>query len=185
MAQPDVVLVDPHDMPLSTAPKATVHTRDTPLHQAFSCHLVGSDGRVLLTRRAITKLTWPGVWTNAFCGHPGPRETRVEALVRHARTELGIVVDPHRVELAIGDFAYRAADASGIVENEICPVYRLHADPDLQPDSAEVMDHAWVEPESLDAIVAGTAWLISPWAALQWAELRGLPRPVVRDAQRL
>ncbi len=46
---------------IGTADKAEVHTDATPLHRAFSVHLRTPDGRVLLTRRALGKVAWPGV----------------------------------------------------------------------------------------------------------------------------
>ena len=78
---------------IGNQPKATVHTTDTPLHRAFSVHLVAPDGRVMLTRRALGKVTWPGVWTNACCGHPAPGESDVDAIVRRTAAELNIPAD--------------------------------------------------------------------------------------------
>jgi isopentenyl-diphosphate Delta-isomerase len=54
--------------------------------------------------------------------------------------------------------------ADGVVENEMCPVYRVTVDGDPSPDPAEVMDYAWV------------AWppdgrKLSPWATRQLGEL--------------
>ncbi|AIG07962.1 Isopentenyl-diphosphate delta-isomerase [Corynebacterium pseudotuberculosis] len=50
-----VVLVDAQGNPTGTAPKSTVHTHDTPLHLAFSCYVLGPDGKILVTRRALSK----------------------------------------------------------------------------------------------------------------------------------
>ncbi|WP_197512850.1 isopentenyl-diphosphate Delta-isomerase [Tessaracoccus coleopterorum] len=115
-------------------PKSTVHTDATPLHRAFSCHVRGSDGRWLLSRRAVSKLTWPGVWTNAFCGHPDLGEEPTATIARHGLAELGITVDASRLTLALPDFRYRAVDDSGVVENEICPVWILDADVAPEPN---------------------------------------------------
>uniref|UniRef100_UPI00055FF952 NUDIX domain-containing protein n=1 Tax=Microbacterium sp. B24 TaxID=95616 RepID=UPI00055FF952 len=69
-----VVLLDDNGDEIGTAPKASVHGTDTALHLAFSCHVYNSRGETLVTRRALDKKTWPGVWSNSFCGHPRPAE---------------------------------------------------------------------------------------------------------------
>ena len=63
----EVVLLAEDGTPIGTADKATVHTAATPLHLAFSCHLFDGEGRILVTRRALGKATWPGVWTPLTC----------------------------------------------------------------------------------------------------------------------
>ena len=88
-----VVLLDDDGNPIGTAPKSSVHGPDTALHLAFSCHVLNSEGQVLLTRRALSKRTWPGVWTNSFCGHPRPAEPVLSA-VRGPRD--GISQGPER-----------------------------------------------------------------------------------------
>jgi isopentenyl-diphosphate delta-isomerase len=165
----DVVLLDEDGNPAGTAPKATVHTRWTPLHLAFSCHVADADGALLVTRRSLAKATWPGVWTNAFCGHPRPGEAAEDALARHAGHELGTAVTG--VALALPDFRYRAVDASGVVENEVCPVYTAVIAGPLEPDPAEVMDLAWVRPADLAAAIRHAPWAFSPWLVLQAARL--------------
>ena len=84
-----VVTVDEAGNTIGSAPNETVHTDHTPLHLAFSCYLLNSEGMLLMTRRALTKRTWPGVWTNSFCGHPGPGEACEDAIVRRSEQELG------------------------------------------------------------------------------------------------
>ncbi|HMO11298.1 MAG TPA: isopentenyl-diphosphate Delta-isomerase, partial [Actinotalea sp.] len=111
-----VVLLDETGEPSGTADKATVHTARTPLHLAFSCHVLDTEDNVLITRRALAKQTWPGVWTNTVCGHPGPGEPFEEAVRRRARFELGLELGA--ISPAVPDFRYRATDASGLVENE-------------------------------------------------------------------
>lgn len=165
-----VVLCDETGAPTGTADKATVHSRHTPLHLAFSCYLFNPQGLLLVTRRALGKAAWPGVWTNSFCGHPGPGEDPVDALARRAGQELGVGVDaPRRV---LPDFRYRAVDAAGIVEHEICPVFCATADGDPAPSAEEVAEWRWVAPEQLAAAVAAAPWAFSPWLGLQLPQLQ-------------
>lgn len=162
-----VVLVDPDGTPVGTQEKSTVHTTDTPLHLAFSTHVFNRAGQLLVTRRALGKLTWPGVWTNSFCGHPGPGEPTQDAVLRRADRELGLALAPEQLTLRLPDFRYRAVDASGIVEHEICPVYTAVTDADPVPAADEVMDWQWADPLALAESVRLTPWAFSPWLVLQ------------------
>jgi isopentenyl-diphosphate delta-isomerase type 1 len=165
MVEDLVVLLDDSGNRIGTMPKSSVHGTDTPLHLAFSVYVFDSIGRTLLTRRSLGKLTWPGVWTNACCGHVKPDEQPIEAVRRRLREELSLM--PDSIEVALADFRYRAISTEGIVENEICPVFIAKSDQEPVADSTEVTDWSWTSWTSLRRIATETPCLISPWAALQ------------------
>jgi isopentenyl-diphosphate delta-isomerase len=172
MIDEQVVLLDEDGAPIGSVSKAAVHGLDTPLHLAFSCHVRNADGEVLVTRRALSKKSWPGVWTNSFCGHPRPAEPLLDAVHRRADFELGLEL--RDVELALPLFRYRATDASGVVENEVCPVYLAVTDSEPELNHEEVAELAWVDPITLGESIRLTPWAFSPWLVLQAQHLEFL-----------
>lgn len=156
-----VVLVDEFDNPVGTAPKATVHTAATPLHRGFSCFIFDPQRRVLVTRRAGTKKTFPGVLTNAVCGHPGPGESVEDAARRRLKQELGYgdilvtVVSPYR---------YTFTDTNGIMENEICPILTGVTEQNPVPDENEVSEWFWMPWPDFLREIEDHPDLYSPWS---------------------
>lgn len=169
-----VVLLDDEGRAVGTHDKTTVHTLDTQLHLAFSSYVVRSDGAVLLTRRASSKTTWPGVLTNTCCGHPAPGEKLDDAVLRRIGEELGLHAES--AELVLPHFRYRAVMDNGIVENEICPVYRVRVDEHatLDPDPAEVEETRWVSWREFSAGVRVGTIDVSPWCRTQVEQLTAL-----------
>jgi isopentenyl-diphosphate delta-isomerase len=170
-----VILLDENGNAVGTADKATVHHADTPLHLAFSSYVFDAAGRLLLSQRAWSKKTWPGIWTNSCCGHPALGEAVADSVRRRLRDELGLQVAD--VDLVLPRFRYRAVMPDGIVENEMCPVFRVFTDARPRPNPAEVADVRWVPWSDVvaDDDVRST---LSPWCQLQLAELDRLgPEP--------
>lgn len=165
-----VVLCAPDGTAIGTADKGGVHHAATPLHLAFSCYVFDTSGQFLATRRARSKSTWPGVRTNSCCGHPAPGESMHLAIRRRLRGELGITSTS--IDLIAPRFRYRAAMVNGIVENELCPIYRATVtDHRLAPDPSEV-DSAWWLPWSMFLRGIDGPDPLSPWSVLQIAALR-------------
>jgi isopentenyl-diphosphate delta-isomerase len=165
----EVVLLDEDRRAIGTAPKSTVHHADTPLHLAFSCYVFDEAGRLLVTRRALDKRTFPGVWTNSFCGHPAPGEDVFEAVTRRGAQELGVVVDDLR--LALPAFRYQATMPNGVRENELCPVFVAVTSSNPAPDPAEVDAVEWTPwPQFRDGVLTGERE-VSVWCAEQVVEL--------------
>jgi isopentenyl-diphosphate delta-isomerase len=159
-----IVLVDDDGAAIGTLPKPLVHHGETPLHRAFSAYLFDDDGRLLITRRAASKATFPGMWTNTVCGHPGPGEDDAAAIARRGRFELGLEVTGLRP--ALPGYRYRA-EFRGVVENEICPVYLGRFSGSPQPEPSEVDDWQLLDWAAFRARqdAEGDAW--SPWCVEQ------------------
>ncbi|MCD2157979.1 isopentenyl-diphosphate Delta-isomerase [Rhodococcus cerastii] len=160
-----VVLMSERGDPIGDVPKSSVHDQHTPLHLGFSSYIFAPDGKVLYTRRALNKRTWPGVWTNSCCGHPSPDEPITEAVHRRAATELGLTITD--VTCTLPNFRYTAVDSGGTVENEICPVFCARTSDTVQAAPSEVLEWRWTTWRELRTIAVTAPWLVSPWSALQ------------------
>ena len=167
-----VVLLDEAGQAVGTADKAGVHHADTPLHLAFSVHLFDEDGRVLVTRRALTKRTFPGVWTHSSCGHPAPGEDVADAVRRRVRQELG--TDVEGLRLVLPAFRYRA-EQDGVVENEMCPVFTGRVRGPVDPEPSEVDTTQWEPWADFRAGVLDGTRAVSVWCREQVLQLPADP----------
>lgn len=176
-----VVLCDEDGTPVGTALKSEVHTTETPLHLAFSCYVFNQDGEFLVTRRALSKKTWPGIWTNSACGHLAPGESALEAVERRVPHEIGVPVGSlDNIVCALPDFNYRAVDSRGIVEWEICPVFVATLKPgvEINPRDDEVEQLAWTTADELISAVEAAPYAFSDWMReqLSHSELKDILR---------
>ena len=80
-----VVLLDDEGRATGTMDKALVHHARHASAPGVLGLRAGRAGRLLVTRRALGKRTFPGVWTNTVCGHPAPGEDLVGAATRRGR----------------------------------------------------------------------------------------------------
>lgn len=155
-----VILVDEQNNPIGVADKETVHTTETPLHRAFSLFLFNDKKQLLLTKRAATKKTFPGVWTNSVCGHVSPGEETIDAVKRRMKEEL-------RIQIAtieeVASYRYRFSDAKGIVENEICPIYIGHTNEHPTLEKSEVEECKWIDWNEFIETIHQYPGSYSPW----------------------
>ncbi len=163
-----VVLLSETGEAVGTADKASVHHASTPLHLAFSCYVLDDADRLLVTQRARSKRTFPGVWTNSCCGHPAPDEPVETAVRRRVRQELGLGLGDLR--LVLPEFRY-AAEMDGVREHELCPVFVARAVGEVSADPAEVEDWEWVPWAGFRATVLSGGRSVSQWCREQVAAL--------------
>lgn len=132
-------------------PKSTVH-RDGDWHLAAHVWIVTPEGRLLLQRRALVKESWPGMWDISVAGHVSAGESVVDAGLREAHEELGLVLSAHELTY-LGRLRYQAVVNDGAyVENEYHEVYLARRDVDvaaLTLDPAEVAEVRLVRPEEI------------------------------------
>ena len=76
-----------------SVPRSEVH-RQGLWHRSSHLWLTDGRGRLLLQRRHLSKETDPGRWDIAVAGHLSAGQTPLEAIVREAREELGLGLDP-------------------------------------------------------------------------------------------
>lgn len=163
--QEHVILVNDQGMVIGTQEKYAAHTSHTPLHLAFSSWLFNGKGECLITRRALSKKAWPGVWTNSVCGHPQSGEAIDQAIVRRCRYEVGAEITG--ITPVAAEFRYCETDPSGIVENEICPVFAARITNALTINSDEVMAYEWVDLDAWFQALDATPWAFSPWMVME------------------
>jgi isopentenyl-diphosphate Delta-isomerase len=163
-----VVLVNESNRRTGIAPKSAVHHSDTPPHRGFSCYLFDSVGQTLVTQRSANKRTFPGVWTNSVCGHPGPGERATAAVQRRLQFELGMKAQ--NFTCILPKFRYRA-EMDGIVERELCPVYTASTTDTARPNPDEVGAYRWMSWDDLCAWMRTTPAELSPWCIEQVHQL--------------
>lgn len=167
-----VVLLDDDGHAVGTRPESSVHDASTPLHLGMSVFLVDEDDRVLLTRRAYRRPTFPGTWSSVG-GHPAPGETLEDAARRRALREAGLRVQDVRVVLP----GYRfQASRNGLLENEFCPVVVASVRHQVVTGHPDELDDAeWVAWEELTERVDAGPWTVAPWCREQVGLLGALP----------
>ncbi|CAM9097039.1 unnamed protein product [Hapterophycus canaliculatus] len=195
MVKDEVIALDENDQIVGHVNKYMSHrfVPGTPrgiLHRAFSVFLFDQDGKLLLQKRAASKITFPNVWTNTCCSHPlfGYEPSEVDqpedlkdgsvpgvknAAVRKLAHELGIAAE----DVPIDSFKfltrlhYYAADVvthgpnAPWGEHEIDYILFIQVDGSLQmkPHPDEVDAIKWVTLAEMDAMMTDHENLWSPW----------------------
>ena len=168
-----IVLVDDDNGVLGAMPKASVHGRRTPLHRGFSSFVFrASDKQLLIQQRSATKRTWPLVWANSCCGHPGPGESTVDAARRRLKHELDL--DPQLLE-EVAPYRY-CFTRDGIMENEMCPILVGTVDHEPSLNRDEVHAVRWIDWNAFLEEITRNPAPYAEWSIEEARILQGVPR---------
>jgi len=135
MNQTYVILVDPNDNETGIMEKIKAH-REGLLHRAISVFICNTRGEWLLHRRANNKYHSSGLWTNACCTHPYPKESNQDAANRRLMEEMGM-----KCELTeLFSFIYKEKLDNELTEHEFDHVFLGITDEKPVINTNEVMD---------------------------------------------
>jgi isopentenyl-diphosphate delta-isomerase len=126
--------------------------RDGDWHRAAHLWILATDGRLLLQRRALVKESWPGLWDISVAGHVSAGESAIEAVIREAQEELGLIVRADEL-IPLGRLKYEAVVREDYIEREFHDVFVIVRDLDLSTlrlDEAEVAEVKFVTEEELN-----------------------------------
>jgi isopentenyl-diphosphate delta-isomerase len=158
-----LVLVDDQDNEIGTETRENCHRGRGLRHRAFVVYLFHGK-RLLLQRRSMKKLLWPGYWDVSVTSHVYRGETYEEAGLRRIQQELNCRVD--RLERVLA-FTYWApyGDYS---ENEYCVLLVGDFDGKARPNPDEVMDTRYQTLMELKRDLESRGDEYTPWLKLSF-----------------
>jgi len=163
-----LILVDEQNRVKGYLDKAACHVGDGILHRAFSIFLFDRQGRLLMQKRADSKLLWGGYWSNTVCSHPRKGEDEATATARRLADELHTAADL----TYLFRFQYQARFGDVGSENELCAVYAGLLQEPYAPNPTEIAATRLVEPAELDRWLEDHPEELTPWFRMEWQRIR-------------
>ncbi|KAK5647643.1 hypothetical protein RI129_002535 [Pyrocoelia pectoralis] len=175
-------LVDDNDKVIGTASKQDCHSvaadGNIPLHRAFSVFLFDKKGDFLMQKRADTKITYPGYYSNTCCSHPlasvdGEDDLSdaigiKKAAVRRLNFELGIPKEHLQLEKFeyLTRIKYKDQGDGKWGEYEIDYILFFQDDVPLNPNSNEVAAISYVPKDEFYSYMHSLDGPLTPWFQL-------------------
>jgi 8-oxo-dGTP pyrophosphatase MutT (NUDIX family) len=139
-----VDIVDDDDRIVATVTRGEMRAQRLQ-HRAVSIAVIGSDGRLLVHRRADTKDVWPGMWDLAAGGVVAAGEGYEDAARRELAEELGIDVDDME---PLGEGRFSDATVALIGRG-----YRCVHDGPFRFTDGEITEVRWVDRAALEDLM--------------------------------
>ncbi len=167
-ASEQLILVDDHDREVGFQAKTDCHTGKGVLHRAFSIFVFNSRQELLLQQRSLSKMLWPGYWSNTCCSHPRRGESMATAVTRRLSQELGFTCPLEYLY----KFKYHAQFGGVGAEHELCSVYFGRYDGAVDANVTEIAAWRFVGVEALEAELEAAPQTFTPWFRMEWVHIR-------------
>jgi isopentenyl-diphosphate delta-isomerase len=167
-ASEQLILVDDQDREIGFKPKTDCHMGFGCLHRAFSIFVFNSDNELLLQQRALSKMLWPGFWSNTCCSHPRRGEVIGVAVGRRLAQELGFTCPLEYLY----KFKYHAQFGAVGAEHELCSVYFGRYDGPVDANVNEIAAWRFVGVEALERELKKAPETFTPWFKMEWVHIK-------------
>ncbi len=167
-ASEQLILVDDHDREIGFKAKTDCHMGKGVLHRAFSIFVFNSDNELLLQQRSLSKMLWPGYWSNTCCSHPRRGEAMATAVARRLEQELGFTCPLEYLY----KFKYQAQFGAVGSEHELCSVYFGRYDGGVDVNVNEIAAWRFVGVEALERELAAAPETFTPWFKMEWVHIK-------------
>jgi isopentenyl-diphosphate delta-isomerase len=137
-------------------------------HKAVSV-FVFYQGQLLIQQRAMSKYHSPGKWANTCCTHPEWDEDDLACAHRRLKDELGM---QNMTLVSAGELEYRAHVGNDLIEHEVVQTFVAvcEHEPSISPNPDEVMAYKWVDPITLERLIATAPDQHTEWLKIYFRE---------------
>ena len=137
-------------------------------HKAVSV-FVFYQGQLLIQQRAMSKYHSPGLWANTCCTHPEWDEDDLACAHRRLEDELGM---QYMTLVSAGELEYRAHVGNDLIEHEVVQTFVAvcEHEPSITPNPDEVMAYNWVDPITLERLIATAPDQHTEWLKIYFRE---------------
>ena len=147
-------LIDEQGHVVGQATRRYCHGGSMALHPVVHLHVFDKDGRLYLQKRSMKKDIAPGLWDTSVGGHVDMGESLLDAVLREAREEVGVVL-VRSEELGVRStplrFLFQYIWQSSR-ERELVTAFAVTYDGELHPDHDEVDEGRFWTIEELKAL---------------------------------
>lgn len=158
-----VILTDENGQSGQPCEILEAHTNGGKLHKAFSIFVYNEDStKMLIQKRADSKLLWANFWSNTCCSHPKEERSLEQEAQTRLQEECGFTCDLRAIE----SFVYQADDPNGNgteYEYDTILVGHCSEDTKLQLHPEEASDAKWISLEDLTTEIETNPEQFTPW----------------------